>query len=74
MLAITAGTMILLWLGDLITEKGIGNGTSIVIFAGVLVGVPTYIMQYITADLIGPLLFLTALTILVIYIIIRFTE
>lgn len=36
MLAITAGTMILLWLGDLITESGIGNGTSIIIFAGVL--------------------------------------
>jgi len=30
---ITAGTMILLWLGDLITEMGIGNGSSIVIFA-----------------------------------------
>jgi preprotein translocase subunit SecY len=33
MLFITAGTMILLWLGDLITESGIGNGTSIIIFA-----------------------------------------
>jgi preprotein translocase subunit SecY len=33
MIFITAGTMILLWLGDLITESGIGNGTSIIIFA-----------------------------------------
>jgi preprotein translocase subunit SecY len=33
MLFITAGTMILLWLGDLITEMGVGNGTSIIIFA-----------------------------------------
>ena len=33
MLFITAGTMVLLWLGDLITEMGIGNGASIVIFA-----------------------------------------
>ena len=33
MLVITAGTMILLWIGDLITEAGVGNGTSIVIFA-----------------------------------------
>lgn len=33
---ITAGTMILLWLGDIITEAGIGNGSSIIIFAGVL--------------------------------------
>lgn len=36
MIFITSGTMILLWLGDLITESGIGNGSSIVIFAGVL--------------------------------------
>lgn len=33
MIFITSGTMILLWLGDLITESGIGNGSSIVIFA-----------------------------------------
>ena len=33
MLFITAGTMILLWLGDIITESGIGNGSSIIIFA-----------------------------------------
>jgi preprotein translocase subunit SecY len=33
MICITAGTMILLWLGDLITEMGIGNGSSIIIFA-----------------------------------------
>jgi len=33
MLMITAGTMILLWLGDIITEAGIGNGSSIIIFA-----------------------------------------
>lgn len=44
MIFITAGTMILLWLGDLITESGIGNGTSIIIFAGVLAGVPQQIL------------------------------
>lgn len=33
MMYITSGTMILLWLGDLITERGIGNGSSIIIFA-----------------------------------------
>jgi preprotein translocase subunit SecY len=33
MIMITAGTMVLLWLGDLITELGVGNGASIVIFA-----------------------------------------
>lgn len=42
----TTGTMLLLWLGDLITEKGIGNGTSVIIFAGILAGVPGLIQQY----------------------------
>lgn len=74
MIMITAGTMILLWLGDLITEAGIGNGSSIIIFAGVLAGVPQHILGYISTGSYGPLIFLTFLTIGVIYIIIRFTE
>lgn len=74
MLTITAGTMILLWLGDLITEKGIGNGTSIVIFAGVLAAMPQTIFGYISKGSDVPLVLLTALTILVIYIIVTFTE
>jgi preprotein translocase subunit SecY len=74
MLFITAGTMILLWLGDLITEMGVGNGSSIVIFAGVLAGVPTHILGYLSTESYGLLLFLTLLTIAVIYIIVRFTE
>ncbi len=37
-LAMTAGTMFLVWLGELITEYGIGNGISIIIFAGIVAG------------------------------------
>ncbi len=74
MIAITGGTMILLWLGDLITEKGIGNGTSIVIFAGVLAAVPQYFFNYINASQYVALTILVLLTVLVIYIIVRFTE
>lgn len=74
MITITAGTMILLWLGDLITEKGIGNGTSIVIFAGVLASVPQYFLNYINSSQYIALAVLVLLTILVIYIIVRFTE
>jgi preprotein translocase subunit SecY len=66
--------MILLWLGDLITERGIGNGTSIIIFAGVLAGVPQYILNYVSTENYGLLLLMSILTVLVIYIIIRFTE
>ena len=38
--AMTAGTMFLIWLGELITERGIGNGISIIIFAGIVSGLP----------------------------------
>ncbi len=38
--AITAGTIFIMWLGELITEKGIGNGISLLIFAGILSRVP----------------------------------
>ena len=37
----TAGTMFLLWLADQITSKGIGNGTSMIIFAGIVADMPT---------------------------------
>ncbi|MBI2984350.1 MAG: preprotein translocase subunit SecY [Candidatus Kerfeldbacteria bacterium] len=40
-IAITAGTVFLMWLGELITEKKIGNGISLMIFAGIVAGVPT---------------------------------
>jgi len=74
MIFITAGTMLLLWLGDLITESGIGNGTSMIIFAGVLAGVPSHITQYLSVGNIPLLALLFAMTLGVIYVIIKFTE
>ena len=41
----TTGSMLLLWLGDQITEKGIGNGISVLIFAGIISGVPRIVAQ-----------------------------
>jgi preprotein translocase subunit SecY len=41
MLTITAGTVFVMWLGELITENGIGNGISLIIFAGIISGIPT---------------------------------
>ncbi len=38
---ITAGTMLLMWLGEIITEKGIGNGISLIIFGGIVSSLPT---------------------------------
>ena len=43
--AMTAGTMFVMWLGEQITERGIGNGISLLIFAGIIVGMPNAIKQ-----------------------------
>jgi preprotein translocase subunit SecY len=40
-ISLTAGTAFLMWLGELITEKGIGNGISLIIFAGIIAGFPS---------------------------------
>ncbi|MFA9262072.1 MAG: preprotein translocase subunit SecY [Undibacterium sp.] len=40
-LSATAGTIFLMWLGELITEKGLGNGVSMLIFAGIVAALPT---------------------------------
>jgi preprotein translocase subunit SecY len=39
-ISLTAGTMFVMWLGEQITERGIGNGISLVIFAGIAAGIP----------------------------------
>lgn len=41
LLTMTAGTMFLVWLGELITERGVGNGISVLIFAGIVGSLPT---------------------------------
>ena len=45
LLSLTAGTMILVWIGELITEKGIGNGISLIIFGGIVSRIPQLIQQ-----------------------------
>lgn len=42
---VVAGSMFLMWLGELISEKGIGNGVSLIIFAGIVAGIPTSLSQ-----------------------------
>lgn len=69
MLSMTAGTVFLMWLGELISERKIGNGISIMIFAGIMAGLPSIVMQtaatYTRADLLDVILFgvLTLVTI-----------
>ena len=43
---ITAGTMLLMWIGEIITEKGIGNGISLIIFCGIVSRLPTSAGQF----------------------------
>jgi preprotein translocase subunit SecY len=45
LLSMTAGTIFLVWLGELITERGIGNGISLIIFAGIVAGFPNMVTQ-----------------------------
>ena len=50
-LTLTAGTAFLMWLGEQITERGIGNGISLIIFSGIVAGTPAAIFQ--SLDLMG---------------------
>jgi preprotein translocase subunit SecY len=52
--SMTAGTILFVWLGELITENGIGNGVSIVIFAGIIAKLPS-LGQGILAGTVNPL-------------------
>lgn len=47
-LTITAGSIFLMWLGELITEKKVGNGISLLIFAGIVASLPTTVRQIIS--------------------------
>jgi preprotein translocase subunit SecY len=46
MLTLTAGSMLLTWIGDLLTEKGVGNGISMLIFVGIVERLPSGISQF----------------------------
>jgi len=60
-MSMTAATVFLVWLGELITERGIGNGISLIIFAGIIAGLPTMLGESILAasdNLIGLAVFI----------------
>ncbi len=72
MVTVTAGTIFLMWLGEIISEKGLGNGISVLIFAGIVATVPQQIagaFQAATAPVIVALVGATlALTLFVVYV------
>ncbi len=59
-----AGTMLLMWIGEQITQNGIGNGVSLIIFAGIVSAIPSGIGQAVTMVNTGAMSFLTLLLII----------
>ncbi len=55
LVSMLAGTMLLVWLGEQIQERGIGNGVSMIIFAGIVAGLPGLIIQAFTTVELGGL-------------------
>lgn len=66
-LSFTAGTSVLMWLGEKITETGIGNGISMIIFAGIVAGAPSAALMLF--DIIAGNTITTALPIRIIYVV-----
>lgn len=74
---ITGGSMLVTWLGELMTEFGIGNGVSMLIFAGIVAGIPTGLKQFFVSfdpSQIPLYLFFLAAAIAVVYGVVVVTE
>ncbi|QCI17302.1 preprotein translocase subunit SecY [Buchnera aphidicola (Aphis helianthi)] len=71
-LILVTGTMFLMWLGELITECGIGNGISIIIFTGIIAGLPSAIIHTIEQTRQGHLHLLLFLSILILIFLVVF--
>ncbi len=74
-LAMIAGTVFLVWLGELITEYGIGNGISIIIFGGIVAGLPEMIGRgFLAEGQFGGLALYVLIALATIVVIVIFTE
>ena len=73
--AMTAGTMLLVWMGELITEKGIGNGISLIIFAGIVSTLPSVVGQlWLLRDQVFQVGMLIFIALAIVYMIVYFAE
>ena len=74
-LSMVAGTMFLVWLGELISQYGIGNGISIIIFGGIVAGLPEMIGQgFLAKGQFGGLAFYALIALATTAVIVIFTE
>ncbi|WP_425562667.1 preprotein translocase subunit SecY [Lysobacter hankyongensis] len=67
--SLTAGTMFLMWLGEQVTERGIGNGVSLIIFAGIVAGLPGAVLNTLEQARNGDMSSLTVIFILAIVLV-----
>ncbi len=75
-LTLTTGTMFVMWLGEQITERGVGNGISLLIFAGIVIGLPRGVQQVFqrvrggdTMEIIGVFGMLVAMVAIIAFIV-----
>lgn len=75
-LTLTTGTIFVMWLGEQITERGVGNGISLLIFAGIVIGLPNGVQQVFervrsgdTLETIGVIALLIAIVIIIAFIV-----
>jgi preprotein translocase subunit SecY len=69
LITMTAGTMLAVWMGELITEQGVGNGVSIIIFGGIVARIPTQIGTFISRQEWFNLILFAIITVLTIAVI-----
>ncbi|MFC1810629.1 preprotein translocase subunit SecY [Patescibacteria group bacterium] len=79
MITITAGTVFLMWLGELITENGIGNGISLIIFAGIVAQIPVMLGQTLSlasaeTERLIPFVLMLLVTVALLTVVIMVTE
>jgi preprotein translocase subunit SecY len=70
LITLTAGTCFLMWLGEQITDFGIGNGISIIIFAGIIAQIPSELTQTIKLLQVGEISIISLLSLIIIGIIV----
>lgn len=64
-LTFTAGTVLIMWIGEQITERGVGNGISLIIFSGIVVGIPRALIQSYALIQAGDMSLFVALLIII---------
>lgn len=78
-ISLVAGTSLMVWIGDLITERGVGNGISLIIFIGIVSGLPSTIINYVTWAVYGAvkwykLILLAIIAVLIVLVVVALQE